>query len=152
MLPGLLPGRGRPLTLGCSLVLCAQHRDPAFIAGDCGRRFLAAVSSLYQSLGLTSARFGAALRAFVDRCAIPHRHRPQRRRPGSYASPERRQEAETVWSRGDSCEGLAAALAAPPDLRVRTPTSRTVRRWWHDRRWLGPPLTVAELEQHARAA
>ena len=142
-----------PLTLGCSLVLCARHRDPSFIAGDSGRRFLSAVSSLYASLGLSSGRFGAALRAFVDRCANSHRYRPLRRRPGSYAWPERRQDAEAVWSRGGTFEqGLAAALARPPDLRVRTPSTRTVRRWWHDRRWLGPPLSVAELDAHAALA
>ena len=146
-------GQKVPLTLGCSLVLCARHRDPAFIASDSGRRFLSAIGSLYESLGLSSGRFGAALRTFVDRCANPHRHRGQRRRPGSYAWPERRQDAERVWSAGGSFEqGLAAALAAPPDLRVRTPSTRTVRRWWHDRRWLGPPLSAAELAGLARAA
>ena len=139
-------GQKVPLTLGCSLVLCPDHRDPNFIASDSGRRFLAAVSALYQSLGLNSARFGAALRAFVDRCANPHNHAPKRHRPGSYAWPERRQAAERVWSRGGSfAQGLAAALAAPPDLRVRTPSSRTVRRWWHDRRWLGPPPPTAAI-------
>jgi len=129
-----------PLTLGCSLVLCAEHRQPAFIASDSGRRFLSAVSALSASLGLSSARFGAALRAFVERCANSHRHAGRRHRPGSYAWPERRQDAERVWSGGGSSQqGLAAALARPPDRRGRMPTQRSVRRWWQDRRWLGPP-------------
>jgi hypothetical protein len=144
-------GQKVPLTLGCSLVLCAEHRDPAFIASDSGRRFLSAVSVLYASLGLTSARFGAALRAFVERCANPRRHAARRHRPGSYAWPERRQDAERVWSRGGSYQqGLAAALARPPDGRGRMPTQRSVRRWWQDRRWLGPPPPAPTAAPAAR--
>ena len=80
-----------PLAHGVSLVLCADHRDPRFIASHSGRDFLAAISALYESLGLTSGRFERALRDFVDRCANLHRHAGTRPRPGSYAWPARRQ-------------------------------------------------------------
>jgi hypothetical protein len=142
-------GQRVPLTLGCSLVLCADHRQPAFIASESGRRFLAAISTLYTSLGLSSRRFHTALMAFVDRCANPHRHAAERTRPGSYAWPRRRQAAETVWSRGGSWEqGRRAAMRAPPGEPDRRPSERTVRRWWTDRRWLGPPVPTVS----ARAA
>ena len=134
-------GQRVPLAYGVSLVLCSQHRDPRFIAARSGRDFLAAIGELYNALGLTAARYGDALRRFVQECTNPQR--PQRHRPGSYAHPKRRQDAERTWAAGGTFEqGLAAALAnPPPDLYgVRLPDPRTVRDWWRQRRWLGPPL------------
>ena len=132
--PANQAGQKVPMTLGCSLVLCPQHRDPAFIASDCGRRFLTAHRPLYQSLGLSSGR------------SVPpsHLRRPLRRPPAppvppapgrllrlARTPPGRR---EGLESDGQLQQGLTLALATPPDLRVRTPSARTTRRWWLDRR------------------
>ena len=139
--PRSCAGQRVPLPYGVSLVLCKDHRDPRFIASRNGRDFLSAVSELFTALGLTAKRYGAALRRFVKQTAEPDK--PRRARPGSYAWAVRRQDAETVWSRGGSFhQGLAVALADPPEPRARAgiPTSRTVRRWWQERRWLVPPL------------
>jgi hypothetical protein len=133
-------GQRIPLAHGVSLVLCAAHRDPRFIASRNGRDFLSAVGELFAALGLTARRYGEALRRFVKQIAEPDK--PIRARPGSYAWAARRRDAETVWSRGGSFhQGLHAALADPPDPRARAaiPTSRTIRRWWQERRWLQPP-------------
>ena len=146
-------GQKVPLTLGCSLVLCARHRDPSFIASESGRRFLSAISSLYESLGLSSGRFGAALRTFVDRCANAHRHRRAaaparllrlaRASAGRRAGLERRRQLRAGPGRGPR------GATGPPRPHPQHPHRR---RWWHDRRWLGPPLSAAELEGLARAA
>jgi hypothetical protein len=140
--PRNVAGQQVPLAYGVSLVLCKGHRDPTFIATRSGRDFLSAVSTLFTSLGITARRYSEALRRFIDQVANPQRYPAKRHRPESYAWPERRQDAETVWSRGGSFEqGRRAALADPPDARTRArpPSSRTVRRWWQDRRWLRPP-------------
>jgi hypothetical protein len=52
-----------------------------------------------------------------------------------------------VWSRGGTWEqGLAAAYEHPPGpYDRRLPTERTVRRWWTDRRWHGPPRPVEAI-------
>jgi hypothetical protein len=139
------PGQPVPLRYGVTLVLCASHRDPRFVAASSGRRFLAAIGALFHSLGLTAPHYHEALRAFVADMTDGRRAVGERCKPGSYAWPGRRQAAEAVWSHGGSFEeGLAAALAEPPDpdRRNRPPTSRTVRRWWQDRRWLLPPAPV----------
>jgi hypothetical protein len=139
--PHNVAGQRVPLAYGVSLVLCKDHRDPRFIATRSGRDFLRAVGTLFSSLGITARRYREALLRFVDEVARPQDYRPKRHRPGSYAWPERRQDAETVWSRGGSfTQGLHAAVADPPDARARArpPSSRTVRRWWQDRRWLQP--------------
>ncbi len=64
-------GQRVPLAYGVSLVLCSQHRDPRFIATRSGRDFLAAIGELYTGLGLTAARYGEALRRFVQQCTNP---------------------------------------------------------------------------------
>jgi hypothetical protein len=141
--PRSCAGQRVPLPYGVSLALCGDHRDPRFVASQAGRAFLAAIGDLFSSLGLTARRYGAALAAFVEQVRRPER--PRRPRPGSYAWAPRRRDAEAVWSAGGSFErGLTIALADPPAPRARTalPSSRTVRRWWQDRRWL-PDLTAS---------
>ena len=138
--PRSCAGQRVPMRYGVSLVLCKDHRDPRFIASRNGRDFLSAIGDLFTSLGFTAERYQQALRVFVKQTAQPAK--PQRHRPGSYAWAARRQDAETVWSRGGSFQqGLRVALADPPEPRARAgiPTSRTVRRWWQERRWLLPP-------------
>ena len=140
--PGSRAGQRIPLPYGVSLVLCSQHRDPRFVASRSGRDFLAAIGELYSGLGhhRPPLRRGA-LRRFVQQCTNPDQ--PKRHRPGSYSHAKRRQDAEAVWARGGTFEqGLAAALANPPPglYGVRLPDIRTIRRWWHERRWLEPPV------------
>jgi hypothetical protein len=139
--PASRAGQCVPLRYGVTLVLCAQHRDPRFVAARSGRDFLAAIGELFTGLGLTGRRYGEALREFVRECTNPPR--PTRPLPGSYAHARRRQDAEEVWARGGSFEaGLAVALANPPPglYGVAIPSYRTVRRWWLQRRWLRPPV------------
>jgi hypothetical protein len=138
--PRSCAGQRVPLPYGVSLVLCVDHRDPRFTASRSGRDFLSAIGELFSALGLTAERYAQALLMFVKQVAEPEQ--PKRPRPGSYAWAQRRQDAETIWSRGGSFEqGLRIALADPPEPRARAgiPTSRTIRRWWQERRWLQPP-------------
>jgi hypothetical protein len=140
-LPNNVAGRDVRLRHGITLVLCEAHRTPGHVAGHGGEEFLRAISTLFHAMGIHSKRHHAALRAFVLDMCHPRRRGPERPRPGSYAWPGRRQDAETVWSRAGSFEqGRQAARAPAPDPRSRAPTERTVRRWWQERRWLGPPV------------
>ena len=64
-----------------------------------------------------------------------------RHRPGSYAWPEQRRDAEAVWAGGGGYhDGEAAVLAyfTRPVPGMRAPSGHTIRRWWRERRWLTP--------------
>ena len=138
--PRSVAGQMIPLKYGVVIALCEDHRDPAFVHSRGGRDFLAALSTLFESLGLRGARYRKAAQAFVaDVLAMGTP--TARHRPGSYAWPDQRRTAETVWAKGGSYhDGEAVVLAAftPPVPAIRPPSSHTIRRWWRDRRWLTP--------------
>jgi hypothetical protein len=139
--PDSCAGQRVTLPYGVSLVLCAEHRNPRFIASDSGRGFLAALADVYDGLGLTARRYSAALRRFCELCATAGPG--PRHRPGSYHHAARRQAAEQVWAGGGTFRaGLAAALANPPPATCafRPPSLQTLRRWWRQRRWERPPV------------
>jgi hypothetical protein len=138
--PKSVAGQQVPLKRGVRIVLCADHRDPRFLRSRGGRDFLAATSALFRSLGLTGRRYHDALVAFLDdvrntRVATP------RHRPGSYAWPDLRRDAETAWRHGatfeDGCR-LVYTHQEPITTRLRLPSLPTVRRWWRDKRWMLP--------------
>ncbi len=138
--PKAVSGQVVPLRFGVTLALCDDHRDPAFIQSRGGRDFLAAVSTVYGSLGLHSRRFSEALRGFVEDVRLMLTPTP-RARPGSYAWPHLRTAAEERWAAGGTYhdgEAVVLALHAPFRDAVKPPSRQTVRRWWRQRRWLTP--------------
>ncbi len=139
--PANRAGQVVPLRYGVQLVLCAEHRDPAWIAGRNGRDFLASVGATMTSFGLSHRRYGLALASFV-REVVGRGRQPARPRPGSYAWPGVRASAEAVWARGGSYhdgEGTVARHAASAPSGWRAPSPHTVRRWWREKRWLLSP-------------
>jgi hypothetical protein len=138
--PCSVAGQMIPLRYGVTIALCEDHRDPAFVHSRGGRDFLAALTTTFESLGLRGARYGKAIRAFIADVLAMGTPTP-RHRPGSYAWPEQRRDAEAVWARGGSYhDGEAAVLAyfERPVAGMRAPSGHTIRRWWRDRRWLTP--------------
>jgi len=138
--PRSVAGQMIPMRYGVTIALCEDHRDPAFVRSRGGRDFLAALTTTFESLGFRGARYGKALRAFVGDVLAMGTPTP-RHRPGSYAWPEQRRDAEAVWADGGSYhdgEAVVHAYFAEPVPGMRAPSGHTIRRWWRDRRWLTP--------------
>jgi hypothetical protein len=138
--PKSVAGQEVPLRYGVRLVLCADHRDPRFLHSRGGRDFLAATSALFRSLGLTGRRYHEALMAFLEEVRDTGRPTP-RRRPGSYAWPDLRRDAEQAWHCGATFEQgcqLVYTHEEPITRRLRLPSLATVRRWWREKRWMLP--------------
>ncbi|HET6172271.1 MAG TPA: hypothetical protein VFD90_06695 [Gaiellales bacterium] len=131
--------RIRELTHGVRLSLCEGHHSVEFMRSNAGRDFTVTLSRIWSAQGcLTRARSHAltahlkAVRGLGTRIPRP--------RPGSYAWPRLRREAEERFARGD---GVIATI-----LRLRqrhatdhanVPSIRTMRRWFAQGRWLRLP-------------
>ncbi len=136
--PANRAGQVVPLRYGVQLVLCEDHRDPAWIASRNGRDFLASVTATLSSFGITHRRYSAAVSVFVQDAVTRNAPTP-RHRPGSYAWPGLRSAAEGVWASGGSYHDGEAAIrecARTVADGWRAPSPHTVRRWWRDKRWL----------------
>jgi hypothetical protein len=133
----------RQLTHGVKIWLCEGHHSVVFMRRNAGRDFVVSLMRIWQSHGgLTRAR-SRALDAHLQ--AIRSLGRPApRHKPGSYAWPLLRREAEEAFARGD------AILTTINRLRerhrrdhARVPSVRTMRRWFSDCRWLRHPDSAA---------
>ena len=137
--PRSVAGQMIPLKYGVVIALCEDHRDPAFVHSRGGRDFLAALSTLFESLGLRGARYRKAAQAFVADVLAMGTPTP-RHRPGSYAWPDQRRTAEAVWANGGSYhdgEAVVLAFFTQPLPAIRPPSTHTIRRWW---RGVGVPI------------
>ena len=127
------------LGYGVSVWLCERHADPAFLARRSGRDLVVTLQRVWAACGCLTAARSTALDAHL-RALRGDGHTRQRPRPGSYAWPELRLEAERRFAAGaaltavasDLRKRLATAPASPPSLT-------TVARWRAERRWLAAP-------------
>ena len=132
----------RQLTHGVRIWLCEGHHSVEFMRRNAGRDFVVTLMRSWRSNGcLTRARNRAldahlaAMRATGAALARP--------RPGSYAWPRLRREAEHCFARGDLVLGTIARLRVGHLLDHATvPSIRTMRRWFSDGRWLRLPFPV----------
>ena len=135
--------RERELTQGVRIWLCEPHHSVEFLSRNAGRDFVVTLERMWRSQGcLTRAR-----RRALDAHLLAIRSsgtRPARPRPGSYAWPKLRREAELAFARGDG------VLATINRLRERhaaayesVPSIRSMRRWFTQGRWLRLPTTAA---------
>ena len=135
----------RELTHGVKLSLCAGHHSVEFMRSNAGRDFVVTLSRIWGAQGcLTRARSRAleahlaAVRAVGTKIARP--------RPGSYAWPRLRREAEQCFARGD---GIRATIARLREQHARdhakVPSIRTMQRWFAQCRWLGAPVETRAL-------
>jgi len=133
-------GRVRSVELPYGVVvrLCAPHATPAFLTRDHGRVAAAALERAWISVGCLDHRRRRSLETYVRRLSQP-REPQQRRRPGSYAWPDVRQQVAQMRDRGERFESVMEWVRhVCTDERTSPPSSRTVRRWWRDTAWSAP--------------
>jgi hypothetical protein len=118
---------------GVAVWLCASHASVEFQTRRSGRDFVLTLERLWRAHGCLTASRRRALDAHLRALAGP----APRARPGSYAWPDLRREAERRFARGDPPEPtIATLLAGHAGGGVRLPTSRTMLRWHAERRWV----------------
>ena len=129
----------RQLTHGVRIWLCKGHHSVEFMRSNAGRDFVVSLMRIWRSQGcLTRARTRAldahlsAIRATGARSA--------RSRPGSYAWPRLRREAEDAFARGhDVFETIERLRRHHQRDHATVPSIRTMRRWFSQCRWLRRP-------------
>jgi hypothetical protein len=132
--PGHGPRERLQLPHGISVWLCEQHRSPEFLRSRAGRDFVVSLSGVWNAAGCMTAARHRLLMGHQARIAPPG----PAPRPGSYAWPELRQEAEARWAAGAPCRPVIDELRARhADDSAHVPSVRTMQRWFADGRWLG---------------
>lgn len=132
-------GKTRQVMLGygVGVWLCSDHGSPEFMMQRAGRDFVVTLQRLWQACGCLTGPRHRALSAHLAslRPKVPS----GRRRPGSYAWPSLRREAESAFRSG--CAPASTIHA----LRTRhlggpatVPSAFTMWRWYRERRWLAP--------------
>lgn len=120
---------------GVQVWLCRDHASDEFRRRRSGRDFVLTLHRLWSAHGcLTKPRS----RALDDHLAAMRSEPPAlRHRPGSYAWANLRAEAEQRFFDGEDPARVIAELRDrhAPDY-AQVPTARTMRRWFHERRWL----------------
>ena len=144
------PGRGERAELqlpgGVSVWLCAMHRSAEFRTRRAGRDLSLSLMRAWQAAGCFTARRRRALDALEARLGA----RPARPRPGSYAWPALRREAERRFAAGEAPRRVIDDLRARAGRGPANPPSlRTMLRWLAEGRWLdraGSPSGGGELD------
>jgi len=126
------------LSYGVSVTLCEGHASREFQRQRGGRDFVLTLQRLWQAHGCYTKARGRALDAHLRALAV----RPRRARPGSYAWPRLRREAEALFAAGAHPQGVIIRLRARYATNpARAPSVRSMRRWHTERRWLTQPAT-----------
>jgi hypothetical protein len=132
----------RPLTHGVTIWLCEPHHSVQFLRRNAGRDFVVTLERTWRSHGCLTRARSRALDAHL-RAIRATGTTITRVRPGSYAWPRLRQEAEACFARGDHIFSTIVRLreryvhgdANPPSIR-------TMRRWFAQGRWLRLPVLL----------
>jgi hypothetical protein len=131
--------RLRELTHGVRLSLCEGHHSVEFMRSNAGRDFVVTLSRIWGAQGCLTRARSRALAAHLAAVRATGTTTP-RTRPGSYAWPRLRREAERCFARG---EGLIATIARLREQHPRdhatVPSIRSMRRWFAQCRWLRAP-------------
>ena len=132
------------LGYGVSVWLCEGHASVEFLTKRGGRDFVLTMSRLWAAHGCLTAARSKALNAHLAGL----RARPRRQRPGSYAWPRLRVQAERLFATGETANTVTTRLQARSYGSAEPPSARTVQRWRRERRWhsrgsppAGRPLT-----------
>jgi hypothetical protein len=133
----------RELTYGVRIWLCAGHHSVAFMRHNAGRDFVVTLERIWQSQGCLTRARAKALSAHLRSIHAAFGTRARRARPGSYAWPGLRREAEAAFALGERAltvitrlrERHAGGHATPPSIR-------SMRRWFAQGRWMRYPPTV----------
>ncbi|HET7042427.1 MAG TPA: hypothetical protein VFI13_10425, partial [Gemmatimonadales bacterium] len=128
----MLPG-------GVEVWLCEDHRSAEFQRRRAGRDFVASLMAVWRAAGCFTTRRSRALDAHRKRLLAAGRG-TERPRPGSYAWPRLRAEAEALWATGAPAGEVIGRLRSREDRRpgpATPPSRRTMYRWFREGRWLG---------------
>ena len=135
--------RERELTHGVRIWLCEGHHSVEFMRRNAGRDFVVTLMRSWRSHGCLTRARSLALDAHLAAVGALGRA-PARRRPGSYAWPRLRREADESFARGDGVFATITRLRARHALDHATvPSVRTMRRWFSQGRWIRLPDMVA---------
>jgi hypothetical protein len=139
-------GRGQgeraQLTLpgGVTVWLCAAHRSERFQRSRAGRDFWVSLRYVWAAAGCLTARRERALEIHRERMLREARAPAPRTRPGSYAWPELRREAEALWAGGAPLASVIERLRRRVARGEARPPSRTTMfRWFAEARWRAGP-------------
>jgi len=134
--------RGKTVRLdlgrGVTVWLCADHGSEQFRTSRSGRDFVLTLDRLWTAHGCMTKQRSRALNDHLaaNRSSPP----PERQRPGSYAWPALRLEAEALFRRGVHPDRVIRQLRLRhANDYAKPPSIRTMRRWYTDRRWMTSP-------------
>jgi hypothetical protein len=131
--------RLRQLTHGVRISLCEGHHSVEFMRRNAGRDFVVTLSRTWGAHGCLTRARSRALEAHL-RAVRAIGTAITRARPGSYAWPKLRDEAEERFARGDGVIATIVRLRARHARDHATvPSIRTMRRWFAQGRWLRLP-------------
>jgi hypothetical protein len=139
----------RELTHGVRVSLCEGHHSTAFMRSNAGRDFAVTLLRIWRAQGCLTRARSRALDAHL-RAVRALGTRITRARPGSYAWPKLRDEAERAFAHGD---GVIATITRLRERHARdhatVPSIRTMRRWFSQGRWLRIPTPTPTIAQCA---
>jgi hypothetical protein len=126
----------RQLTHGVRIWLCQGHHSVEFLRRNAGRDFVVTLQRTWRAHGCLTRARNRALDAHLHAIQATGRT-PARPRPGSYAWPRLRREAEACFARGDHVLSTITRLRSRhADGHATVPSIRTMRRWFSQGRWL----------------
>jgi hypothetical protein len=129
---------------GVSVWLCAAHRSESFQRSRAGRDFWVSLRYVWAAAGCLTARRERALEVHRERLLRQTREPAARARPGSYAWPALRREAEGMWAVGTPLSAVIATLRARAGRgEARPPSRQTMYRWFGEARWRAGPSVAA---------
>jgi hypothetical protein len=129
----------RELTHGVRIWLCEGHHSVAFMRSHAGRDFVVTLLRIWRAQGCLTRARSRALDAHLDSVRALARA-VTRKRPGSYAWPGLRREAEDAFAQGERATATIARLRERhAQDHATVPSVRTMRRWFTQGRWLRYP-------------
>ena len=132
----------RELTHGVRIWLCEGHHSVAFMRSNAGRDFAVTLMRTWRAHGCLTRARSRALEHHIK--AVRALGRPAtRKRPGSYAWPRLRLDAEACFARGERVLTTILRLRERHAADHATvPSVRTMRRWFAQSRWMRLPQTA----------
>jgi len=131
----------RELTHGVKLSLCGGHHSVEFMRRNAGRDFAVTLMRSWRAQGCFTRARSRALAVHLRAVHALGTVVP-RARPGSYAWPRLRREAEDCFARG---EGTLVTILRLREQHARdhakVPSIRTMQRWFAQCRWLRAQAT-----------
>jgi hypothetical protein len=117
---------------GVEVWLCEGHASPEFQRQRRGRDLVLTLTEIWRSSGCLTISRHRAMDAHLNAL----KRTAGRPRPGSYAWPELRRQAERLFADGVAPGVVARRILAARFQNADPPSLRTVLRWHAERRWL----------------